>query len=296
MTPRFRELQIDVLGPLPSSENMQYLLTIIDRTSRYYTALPMAQATAPACANAFIRGWVSMFGLPRLAQSDSGNVFISQLWQELHKQLGSIVAYSPLYSSQSLGSVERIHRDLKASLKAVLLAMADKHQSGWMSVLPWCLLSRRTSYHSELQASPSEMVMGDNPVVPGDLPDADLANDNNLTDLLDRLRVNAGRKPAQTSIRRTPAVYYPATTATATHIYLRCPKTTPLSPIKDGPFPIIERLGKSAVKIKTGDYKKSGLPRTEVHHWKNCTPIVLPIDTEPAVKAPLGRKPSPKST
>ena len=152
MAPRFKDLQIDVVGPMEQSEGMRYLLTVLDRTSRYYDAIPMASATASACASGFIRHWVAHFGLPFKATSDSGNVFISKLWKELHKELGSIVAYSPLYSPSSLGSVERIHKDIKASLKATLLAMGNEHKSKWMSVLPWTLLSRRTSYHSELQA------------------------------------------------------------------------------------------------------------------------------------------------
>ena len=220
MAPRFKDLQIDIVGPMEQSEGMCYLLTVLDRTSRYYDAIPMASATASACASGFIRHWVAHFGLPFKATSDSGNVFISKLWKELHKELGSIVAYSPLYSPSSLGSVERIHKDIKASLKATLLAMGDEHKSKWMSVLPWTLLSRRTSYHSELQATPSEVVFGENPAVPGDLAGADLPADPNLPALLDRVRANAQRPPAQTTIRRTPQVYYPPSTDTATHVYL----------------------------------------------------------------------------
>ena len=159
-----------------------------------------------------------------------------------------------------------------------------------MSILPWTILAKRTTYHSELQASPAEIVFGDNPAVPGDLPGADLPADHSLVDLLDRLRTNTHRAPAQTTIRRHPQVYYPPTTATATHVYLRCPKTTPLSPIKDGPFPIEQRLGKSSVKIITGQYK-NGTNRTEIQHWNNCTPYILPDYQDSAVKVPLGRKP-----
>ena len=90
--------------------------------------------------------------------SDNGVQFVSQLWTELHKELGSIVAYSPLYSSKSLGGVERQHRDLKQSIKSTLLAMEDAHQDRWMTVLPWTLLARRTAFHSELQASPCEVI------------------------------------------------------------------------------------------------------------------------------------------
>ena len=136
-----------------------------------------------------------------------------------------MVAYSPLYSPASLGAVERQHRDLKQSLKATLLNMAEVHKSNWMAILPWTLLARRTAYHSELQASPAEFVFGDNPSVPGDLQGADIAPDSSLANLLERLRENAKRPSAEATIRRTPAVHYPPTTQTATHIYLKNQKS-----------------------------------------------------------------------
>ena len=160
-----------------------------------------------------------------------------------------------------------------------------------MSCLPWTLLARRTAYHSELQASPAVMLFGENPAVPGDLAGADLPSDSGLPDLLDRVRANAKRPTGQTSIRRDPGVYYPPTTLTATHAYLKNPKPTPLSPRYSGPYLIRERLGKSAIKIVTGHYKSTGAEKTEVHHWKNCHPMILPLDAQAATKPSPGRKP-----
>ena len=156
--------------------------------------------------------------------------------------------------------------------------MGDEHGSSWMSILPWTLLARRTAFHSELQASPSELVLGENPLIPGDLthngPD-----DHSVPELLDRLRKNASREPAQTTIRRTIKPYFPPSATNATHVWVKRGKTTPLSPIKDGPFRILERLGKSCLKIKTRTMA-NGQIQTEVVHWKNCAPMVLPLETE----------------
>ena len=169
--------------------------------------------------------------------------------------------------------------------------MGDAHQERRMSVLPWTLLSRRTAFHSELQASPCEVLYGNNVRVPGDLPSgADIDPDHRLPNLLDRVQENAQRAPAQTSIRRNPAVYYPPTTTTATHVYVRKAKHGPLEPIADGPFRVLDRIGKSAITIKVGQYK-NGVMRTETHHWKNCHPIILPEDTIDAERPVLGRKP-----
>ena len=125
--PRFQDLQCDIVGPLPNSEGHKYLLTVLCRTSRYLDAIPLKEATAQACATQFIRHWVPHFGLPVQATSDQGNVFISQMWREVHRELGVLVKYSPIYSPSSLGAVERQHRDLKCSLKATLMTMGDVH-------------------------------------------------------------------------------------------------------------------------------------------------------------------------
>ena len=137
---------LDIIGPLPDSCGMRYLLTIIDRTSRYVDALPLPEANAANCCNAFIAQWVSRWGIPETATCDNGNTFVSNLWSKLHEQLGTVVNYTPVYHPASLGGLERQHRDIKSSLKAVLSHMGDTHGHQWLAALPWVLLGRRTAY------------------------------------------------------------------------------------------------------------------------------------------------------
>ena len=155
-----------------------------------------------------------------------------------------------------------------------------------MAILPWTLLSRRTAFHAELQATPAEIVMGDNPKVPADLT-PDLPADHSLGELLKRVKSNAQRPPQPTRMPKQQ-VYWPSSAAEATHVYTKRAKTTPLGPAADGPYPIEERLGKSSLKIKTGTFV-SGKPRTEVVHWRNCIPHTLAPDASPAERPKLGR-------
>ena len=61
----FGDLQLDVLGPLPTSyENMCYLLTILDMTTQFIDAVPMPEATANNWAQALIDASISRFGFP----------------------------------------------------------------------------------------------------------------------------------------------------------------------------------------------------------------------------------------
>ena len=85
---RFQALHLDIVGPLPESEGHQYLLTVIDRYSRWMEAIPMASVTAHTCARALLRHWVARFGTPATIVTDRGRQFTSQLWSELSILLG----------------------------------------------------------------------------------------------------------------------------------------------------------------------------------------------------------------
>ena len=198
-----------------------------------------------------------------------------------------MVEFSPLYSPASVGIIERQHRDLKSSLKAALIRMGSTSGSRWMEALPWILLARRTSVHNDIQATPAELVLGNNPRLPGDLQ-TDMPLDKSIPDLLNRLKKNAERPPQPTSLHKELPTYFPPAAQRATHVFTKNHKRKPLDPVYSGPFPILERLGKSCLKIEVGKFK-SGSPRTEVHHWRNCVPSCPPEGTKPATRATLGR-------
>ena len=163
---RFSSLQVDIVGPLPPSRSHKYLLSIIDHTSRWVEALPLTEATAEQCCNAFIHGWAQRFGLPTQLRSDNGNTFVATLWRNVHKAMGIDVAYTPPYHPASLGHIERQHKDIKVGLKTALYAMGDKHGKNWLSHLPWVLLARRTALQPDLGTSPAEMTLGMHPRLP----------------------------------------------------------------------------------------------------------------------------------
>ena len=177
---------------------------------------------------------------------------------------------------------------MKNGIKATLVALGDQYQSSWMRCLPWVVLGRRTSFHGELQATPAQAVFGEDPKLPGDMAPP-LASGETVTEILDRVKANASRPPAQTAPHKVLPVYMPPTTATATHVWTKKPKKSPLGPINDGPLPILKRLGKSCLLLQVGT-RANGQPRTEVRHWKTCFPADMPEGTSPQFKPGPGRK------
>jgi hypothetical protein len=115
---RFAHIHVHLVGPLPRSAGFSYLLTILDRTSRWPEAVPLAAVSAADCAAGFFHGWVQRFGLPATITSDRGPQFASSLWSALCSLLNISHLQTTAYHPQANGAVERFHRRLKDALRA----------------------------------------------------------------------------------------------------------------------------------------------------------------------------------
>ncbi len=159
---RFDVIHIDLVGPLPPSQGYTYLLTCVDRFTRWPEAIPLTSITAEAVAKAFLSGWISRFGVPSTIMTDRGRQFESRLWSNLTSLLGSKRSRTTSYHPQSNGMVERFHRQLKAALKA------QPQPTAWMDTLPLILLGIRTALKEDISATTAEMVYGTTLRLPGE--------------------------------------------------------------------------------------------------------------------------------
>lgn len=159
---RFSSVHVDLVGPLPPSENKTYLFTIVDRFTRWPEAIPLEDASTELCARAFIRHWIARFGVPDNLVSDRGPQFTSNLWNSLNKLLGISSSTTTAYHPQANGMVERFHRQLKSSLKARLTT------PNWMDELPLVLLGIQASWKEDADCSPADLVYGTSLHIPGE--------------------------------------------------------------------------------------------------------------------------------
>ena len=267
---RFLSLHVDLVGPLPSSEGMTYLFTVIDRFTRWPEAIPLPDAKTATCVKALIRHWISRFGIPADITSDRGAQFTSSLWAELGSTLGIHMQQTTAYHPQANGMVERLHRQLKSSLKA---RTTDPY---WMDHLPMVLLGIRTAWREDPDCSPAELVYGSSLRLPGEFVEpSSLESQPSSTFLRDlQQSMQKALPPPVKHHNTTTPSYIPANLSSTGYVYVRVDgHRTPLQRPYNGPFRIISTTDKYFTLDINGRSDTVTVDRLKpAYVGTNCTP------------------------
>ena len=208
------------------------------------------------------------------------------------KKLHIDVKYSALYRPQSIGMLERQHRDIKTSLKASIEQMVGKHQNKWLDHLPFVLLGKRVSLQPDLGASPSELTFGTNVRIPGQIlhdPGAP-PTEQELHQILENVRTKTNRSAVQPSSHSKEKEPLPGLPTSVTHVYTRQHKAQGLQVPFEGPFRVVGRPSRSTVKLEVGQFK-SGEKRFEIRHLNDIKAAHPQSLAAPAQRPTLGRPP-----
>ncbi|GBN45416.1 hypothetical protein AVEN_8262-1, partial [Araneus ventricosus] len=160
---RFRHVNLDSVGPLPICCGFTYLLTSVDRFTRWPEAFPLPNQSASTVAEVLFSGWISRFGVSDAITTDQGQNFESDLFHALEKFLGIRKQSTTAYHPAANGIVERFHRQLKAALKCSL-----ESTEKWIQKLPTILLGIRTALKEDIGSSAAELIYGTNLRYPGE--------------------------------------------------------------------------------------------------------------------------------
>lgn len=244
---RFDHVHIDIVGPLAPSANNRYILTMIDRFTRWPEAVPISDITADTVTAAFYSSWISRFGSPKIITTDQGTQFESTLFRALSQLTGSKRIRTTAYHPSANGMIERWHRSLKSALRC-------HETSRWVEILPTVLLGLRTAYKEDLKCTPAELVYGINLRLPGEFFfDDDLPSDPHL--FVEKFRRDMQQLRATPgSHHRKDSVFIHKDLTSCSHVFMRDDTVRkPLQQPYTGPHEVIKRITDRVYTIRTGN-------------------------------------------
>ncbi|KAL3203071.1 hypothetical protein MRX96_053280 [Rhipicephalus microplus] len=158
---QFSHVHLDLVGPLPPSQNSLYMLTCVGRLRQWPEALFLADITAESVARGLITVWISRYGVPKTITTDRRRQYDSALFCALSRMLGVNHIRTTAYYLISYGMLDRFQRQLETSL------MASQSLIPWAERLPLVLFALRSTIRTDASCSSAELVFGTTSRLPG---------------------------------------------------------------------------------------------------------------------------------
>ena len=229
---------MNIVGPLPPSsslcghhQGMRYLVSFIDRATRWCEVQPISNIEAETVATAFVEQWVSRFGVPLYVVTDRGRQFESELFNKLAEIVGFHRLRTTAYHPQSNRMIERAHRTIKTALKA--------RGGDWLHHLPIIMLGLR-AIPTESGYSPFTAVTGGNVLLPA--VDRCKLTDTDFVALLAKsMRELDFQSFSQGHIHGPQQQFEPRGLRQASHVWVRVDRVRkPLEAPYSGPYKVVE--------------------------------------------------------
>lgn len=157
-TEPFKDVCLDLLGPLPWTVNRnRYLLVIVDRFTKLTRVVPIGSQDAAVVASAFLDTWVASYGPPETLLTDNGPQLASTYFRGVCGLLGIKHVTSTTYHPQTQGQVERFNRTIVAQLRTYV----EDHQDHWDELVSVLTVAYNTRPQQSTGVAPFEFVIPD---------------------------------------------------------------------------------------------------------------------------------------
>eukprot|EP00112_Aurelia_sp_Birch-Aquarium-sp1_P017146 Seg3954.3 transcript_id=Seg3954.3/GoldUCD/mRNA.D3Y31 product="Retrovirus-related Pol polyprotein from transposon 412" protein_id=Seg3954.3/GoldUCD/D3Y31 len=266
----FDRVCVDVLGPLPASEQgNRYIVVFTDSLTKWPEVFAIRTTGADVIAKLFVEELMSRHGAHHTLLSDRGKNFLWKLVQEIFDLFAVKKVNTTAYHPQTDGLTERFNHPLCTMLSMYV----SKHQRDWDRFIPFALFAYRTAVQDSTKETPFYLIYGRDPCLPLDVvlsaPISKYVSTNDYKQEVIR-RTQEARYVAQQSIER--AQFNQATNynknakevefKVGDRIWLYSPQvksglSSKLSHLWNGPCRIVRKLSPANVEIEEGPRRKT---------------------------------------
>lgn len=160
----FTRVHLDFVGPLTPSFGHKYLLVARDSFTGWAEVRPTSRCTARVVVRFIREELIARHGAIPALVFDQGAGFIAEAVTQLCNAMEIQQRFSSAYHPQSNGTVERMHRDMAASIAKLVRGK----ENAWITWLHAALLADRVTVKSHLGHSPFFLVYGREALLPVD--------------------------------------------------------------------------------------------------------------------------------
>jgi hypothetical protein len=155
---KWEDISMDFIVGLPkTAKGFDSIWVIVDRLTKIAHFLPVKTDHPVAIyAQLYIARILSLHEIPKTIVSDRGPQFVSKLWKELHKSLGTKLLHSLAYHPQTSEQTETVNQVFEDMLRACVLEFPLK----WDECLPLAKFSYNNSYQESIKMAPFEALYG----------------------------------------------------------------------------------------------------------------------------------------
>ena len=252
-------ISVDFIVELPESAGYDSIMVTVDSVTKRAHFIPtVTTLSAAGTAQLFLQHVWKHHGLPRKVVSDRGPQFVAEFTRELYRLLGVKLAATTAYHPQGDGQTERVNQELEQYIRL----FTNQRQDDWVGLLPLAEFQYNNQVHSSTQHSPFLLDTGRTPRM-GFEPDQARSRMESVNEFKERVQGTLEEAKAALvkskddmtryyNRRRTPAPEY----RSGDLVYLDSSDIQTTRPSRKlshrrlGPFPVEERVGNSAYRLR----------------------------------------------
>lgn len=277
----WEHISADLIGPLPmTDQNHDGILVIVDRFTKMNILIPinMEFSTMQLAENFQDHVW-SKHGLPQKVISDRGPQFVSQFMKDLYLLIDIKGNPSTAYHPQTDGQTERMNQEIEQYLRL----FTNYQQTDWDQWLSLAEFAYNNQKSAATNYSPFYLNYGRHPVTGTEIKKE--VRSQSAVEFAEWMKIVHEDTEASLAIAAEQMKFYHDKGTTEPRDYRpndlvwleghNIPTDCPSKKLDDKryrPFPIIEKIGASAYKLK--------LPKT----WRKLYPVINEWFLTPYVK------------